>query len=46
MMLAPYAIERAEQLDDGIIKDIITEIADELDISVTVIKTHRTLLRE
>ena len=38
---APYAIERAEQLYDGIIRDIITEISDELDISVSYIKTPR-----
>lgn len=38
---APYAIERAEQLYDGIIKDIVTEISDELDISISFIKTPR-----
>ena len=38
---APYAIEKGEQLTDGIIKDIVTEIADELDFSVTYMKTPR-----
>jgi len=38
---APYAIEKSEKLHNGIIKDIITEISDELDISVTYINTPR-----
>ncbi len=37
----PYAIEKAETLYSGIIKDIATEISDELDISVTFVKTPR-----
>ena len=37
----PYAIEKAETLYSGIIKDIATEIADELDINVVFIKTPR-----
>lgn len=37
----PYSIERSEKLHSGIIKDIATEISDELDISVTFVKTPR-----
>jgi len=37
----PYAIEKAETLYSGIIKDIATEISDELDIGVTFVKTPR-----
>jgi len=37
----PYAIEKAETLYSGIIKDIATEISEELDISVTFVKTPR-----
>jgi len=37
----PYAIEKGEKLYGGIIKDIATEISDELDIPVTFIKTPR-----
>ncbi len=37
----PYAIEKTEKLHSGIIKDIATEISDELDISVTFVKTPR-----
>jgi len=37
----PYAIEKAEQLYDGIIKDIVTEISGELDVSVVFVKTPR-----
>ena len=38
---APYAIEKGEQLSAGIIKDIATEIAGELDIGITFFKTPR-----
>ncbi|WP_019029537.1 substrate-binding periplasmic protein [Colwellia piezophila] len=38
---APYAIEKTEQLSGGIIKDIATELAGELDITVTFVKTPR-----
>lgn len=38
---SPYAIERAEKLYSGIIKDIATEISDELDISISFVKTPR-----
>lgn len=38
---APYAIEKGEQLSGGIIKDIATELSDELDVGVTFIKTPR-----
>jgi len=38
---APYAIEESERLFGGIIKDIATEIAGELDIDVTFVKTTR-----
>lgn len=38
---APYAIEKGEQLSTGIIKDIATEIAGELDITITFAKTPR-----
>lgn len=38
---APYAIEKAEKLHSGIIKDIATEISDELDINVVFVKTPR-----
>jgi len=38
---APYAIEKAEILNGGIIKDIATELSGELDISVTFVKTPR-----
>ncbi|KGJ89766.1 substrate-binding periplasmic protein [Colwellia psychrerythraea] len=38
---APYAIEKGEQLSAGIIKDIATEIAGELDITITFAKTPR-----
>ncbi len=35
----PYAIERSEKLYSGIIKDLTTEISDELDINITFVKT-------
>ncbi len=38
---APYAIEKGEQLSAGIIKDLATELAGELDIGVTFVKTPR-----
>jgi len=38
---APYAIEEAEQLTSGLIKDIATELAGELDICITFVKTPR-----
>ncbi|HCM47998.1 MAG TPA: hypothetical protein DIS98_11015 [Colwellia sp.] len=38
---APYSIEIGEQLYGGIIKDIATELAGELDIAVTFVKTPR-----
>jgi ABC-type amino acid transport substrate-binding protein len=37
----PYAIEMSEKLQSGIIKDIATELSDELDISVSFFKTPR-----
>lgn len=37
----PYAIERSEKLNAGIIKDIATEISVELDIGITFVKTPR-----
>jgi len=37
----PYAIEKAEKLYGGIIKDIATELSGELDISITFVKTPR-----
>ena len=38
---APYAIEKGEALSSGLIKDIATEIADELDINISFFKTPR-----
>lgn len=38
---APYAVEQGEVLYSGIIKDIATEIADELDINISFFKTPR-----
>lgn len=38
---APYAIEEGETLHSGIIKDIASEIADELDINISFFKTPR-----
>ncbi len=38
---APYAIENAEVLNEGIIKDIATEISHELDINLAFVKTPR-----
>lgn len=41
---APYAMERTEQLYNGIIKDIATEISGELDINISFVKTPRKRL--
>ena len=38
---APYAIEKGEKLHAGVIKDIASELADELDIDISFLKTPR-----
>lgn len=38
---APYAMETGEQLSSGIIKDIATELGDELGITVSFLRTPR-----
>ncbi|MCP4986162.1 MAG: hypothetical protein GY928_08880 [Colwellia sp.] len=38
---APYAIERAETLHGGIIKDIATELSAELDVKYIICQTPR-----